>query len=202
MATKYDTNPLDPDFPSRVAAEFETETKPLGDASADTRPFADPSTAGQAGYRFASQPISSQPPAYVAPSAIDPVTRKVEKFGLPENLLIAAPYIPWYIGMVASVIMLVMLPKSESKVRFHAAQGLAAHVAILAVTVMLGILGRITDVAEIGSFVFVIVTTIMLIVFAVKGWQGKPIHITSVEELTNWLEETISPKLIDKSTGE
>lgn len=198
MQTKYDTNPLDPEFPSKVAAQSDVETRPLIETDAETRPFAEPTTDRTAGYRFASEPLGSQPPAYIPPIGDDVRTRKVERLGLPENLLIAAPYIPWYIGMVASVILLVMLPKSESKVRFHAAQGLAAHIAIMAVTIVLGIIGRVTDVAEIGNFAFQVVTMIMLIVFAIKGWQGKPIHIKSIEELTNWLEETISPKLIDQ----
>lgn len=27
-----------------------------------------------------------------------------------------------------------------------------------------------------------------------KAWKGRPVHIESIEELTNWLEDKISPK--------
>lgn len=77
--------------------------------------------------------------------------------------------------------------------RFHAAQGLAAHVGILIVTTILGIVGNVTDLANIGSGIFTAVTTVMLIIFAIKAWTGKPVHIESVDDLTNWLEEKIGP---------
>ena len=35
----------------------------------------------------------------------------------------------------------------------------------------------------------------MLVVFAIKAWQGKPVHIESVDDLTNWLEEKIEREL-------
>jgi uncharacterized membrane protein len=97
--------------------------------------------------------------------------------------------------MVAGALILFLVPKSETKVRFHAAQGLAAHVGILIVTTILGIVGNITDIADIGNLIFTLVTSIMLIVFAIKAWQGKPVHIESVEPLTNWLEDKINPTL-------
>ena len=48
--------------------------------------------------------------------------------------------------------------------------------------------------ADFGSFLFGLVTTIMLIVFAIKAWKGKPVHIAALDDLTNWLEEKISLK--------
>ena len=126
------------------------------------------------------------------------LSRKVEKIGLPENVMTALPYIPWFVGMVAGLLILFLLPKSEAKVRFHAAQGLAAHIAILIVTTILGIIGNITNVAEVGNLIFQILTTVMLIIFAFRAWKGKPIHIEAVDDLTNWLEEKISPSLANK----
>jgi len=120
-------------------------------------------------------------------------SRKVAKAGLPEKWLIGLPYLPFSIGLVAGLILLLILPKEETKVRFHAAQGLAAHVGILIVTTILGLVGNVTDLAELGSGIFTLVTTIMLIVFAIKAWKGKPVHIESVDDLTNWLEEKIGP---------
>jgi uncharacterized membrane protein len=120
--------------------------------------------------------------------------RKVDSVGLPENMLIAAPYIPWYIGMVAGLLILFLVPKSENKVRFHAAQGLAAHLGILLVTSILAAVGNVAGVANFGSFLFSLITSILLVVWAIKAWRGKPVHIESVDSLTNWLEEKIAPK--------
>jgi hypothetical protein len=33
-----------------------------------------------------------------------------------------------------------------------------------------------------------------LIVFAIKAWRGKPVHIESVDDLTEWLEDKIKPR--------
>ncbi|MFN2500741.1 MAG: hypothetical protein ABR530_01880 [Pyrinomonadaceae bacterium] len=206
MPSKYDTNPLDPEFPekARAAANAQT-TEDLPRTGVETRQFsgAAPTEAqtrrfDQRGYAPYSPPFNGQ----YAPSAYQPASfaevgssssRKIEKFGVSENILTAVPYIPWYIGMVFGLLILFLVPKSEAKARFHAAQGLAAHVAILIVTTILGIIGNIMGVAEAGNIVFQIVTSIMLIVFTVKAWKGKPVHIQSVDSLTNWLEEKIKP---------
>jgi len=113
---------------------------------------------------------------------------------LPENVLTALPYLPFWIGLIAGLLILLFVPKSETKVRFHAAQGLAAHIGILIVTTILGGVGNITDLADIGNWIFQLVTTIMLVIFTIKAWQGKPVHIESVDDLTEWLEEKIKPR--------
>jgi uncharacterized membrane protein len=119
--------------------------------------------------------------------------RKESKTGIPEKWLIGIPYIPFTIGLIAGLILLLIIPKEENKVRFHAAQGLAAHVGILIISAILGIAGNIADIASAGSTIFTIVTTVMLIIFAAKAWSGKPVHIQAVDDLTNWLEEKIGP---------
>ena len=206
MPTKYDTNPLDPDFPEKVKAEAAAEvaTRALPYSGVETRRFAGAAPTEEQTRRFASQEFSAYqapyngqyvPANYQAAGLADmdkSSSRKVDKIGLPENVLTAVPYIP-YLGMVAGIILLLLLPKSETKVRFHAAQGMAAHIGILIVSMILGIIGGTTDFAEVGSFFFKLVTSIMLVVFAIKAWKGKPVHIESVDSLTNWLEEKIGP---------
>jgi uncharacterized membrane protein len=204
MATKYDTNPLDPDFPEKARATAAGQTtRDLGSTGAETRHFAEPSPTEEQTRRFATSGASAYaPPFNYNPGAYQPVgfandrsaTRKVEKVGLPENVLTALPYLPWYIGMVAGLLILFLVPNSETKVRFHAAQGLAAHIGILIVTTILGIVGNVTGIAEVGNVIFQIVTTVMLSIFAVKAWRGKPVHIETVDPLTNWLEDKISSK--------
>lgn len=208
MATKYDTNPLDPNFPEKAKAAAEGQTtQGLQDTGTQAFPYVAPTAPAEdetRRFNAASIPQYQQPyngqfvPAHFSGAGFVAEDRshkrKVESVGIPENILTAVPYIPWYLGMVASVLILLLVPRSEAKVRFHAAQGLAAHIGVLIVSTILGVVGNITDVAEIGNVIFNLVTTIMLIIFAVKAWQGKPIHIESVESLTNWLDEKISPK--------
>jgi len=208
MPKKFDTNPLDPEFPEKAksaaanqvpafpytspngspyrTAEF--PTTPSSVTEDETRRF---EGAHLNSYAFQGGPVAQpyQPPA----ALVDTRDRKVAKVGLPEKWLIALPYVPFWIGLVAGLILLLVVPKEETKVRFHAAQGLAAHLGVLIVTTILGIVGNVSNLAEIGSLIFGILATVMFVVFAIKAWQGKPILIGTVEDLTNWLEEKIGP---------
>lgn len=203
MPSKFDTNPLDPELPEKVrAAATAPQHTPFATAEFPTSPG---SVTEEETRRFENSdfqayayPHAAAPPAmYQAPSvASDMATasdRKVSTTGLPEKWLIAMPYVPFSLGLIAGIILLLIMPKVETKVRFHAAQGLAAHIGILIVSTILGIVSEITDLAELGGIIFGTVTTIMLIVFAIKAFKGKPVHIESVDDLTNWLEEKIGP---------
>lgn len=212
MATKYDTNPLDPEFPEKAKAAAEAgATQYLPNQGGETRQFAPNALpTEEQTRRFAEPDVQGYSAPYAnpydgqyVPANYQPVSfgnvdqsssRKVAKVGLPENIMTAIPYFPWYLGLVGSILMLVFLPKSEAKVRFHAAQGLAAHIAILVISSILGVVSQVTDFAGVGNGIFNVVTMIMLIVFAYKAWKGRPVHIESIEELTNWLEDKISPK--------
>ena len=151
MATKYDTNPLDPEFPekAKAAAEREyTQTLPYSGAETNALPHAAPTE--EQTRRFAEPDVQGYSAPYANPyngqyvpanyqtvsfgNVDKSSSRKVAKVGLPENIMTAIPYFPWYLGLVGSILMLVFLPKSEAKVRFHAAQGLAAHIAILVIS--------------------------------------------------------------------
>lgn len=208
MPTKYDTNPLDPDFPekAKAAAEAQSATRTLGHTGSETRQFAEAGeeqtrrffpteTSGYAAPPYTGQYVPANYHAAGFAHVDQSISRKVDKVGLPENVLTALPYIPWYIGMVAGLLILFLVPKSEAKVRFHAAQGLAAHIGILIVTTILSVIGNITGLAEVGNLIFQILMTVMLFIWAYRAWKGRPVHIESVDSLTNWLEEKISPKL-------
>jgi uncharacterized membrane protein len=206
MPSKYDTNPLDPDFPEKIkaAAEAEAATQTLGSMGTDTRRFAELNE--DQTRRFAGAPTSGYAPPYTGqyvpanPHAggvanVDrSVSRKVDRVNLPENILIAAAYFPFSLGLVAGLLELLFVPKHETKVRFHAAQGLAAHIGYLIISAVLGILGNIASPAAAGSSIFQVAATVMFIIFVIKAWKGKPIHIQSLDDLTNWLDEKISPK--------
>ncbi len=204
MPKKYDTNPLDSDFPQQ-AKEAQTETLP--NLNAETRKFSSAAPTeeqtrkfGDADFSDYSTPYNGQnvPQNYQAAqfksNAESSSRRKVASVGLPENLLVALPYVPFHIGLIASIVELLIVPRSETKVRFHAAQGLAVNLAILIVASLLKVVGHVTNVADFGNMIFYPVTVVMLIVWTIKAWKGKPVHIEAVDDLTNWLDEKIKPK--------
>ena len=207
MANKFDTNPLDPDFPEKAKAQAAGAegyaAPPKTPFSTSEFPSAPTSITEEETRRFQEADFNAyafhggQAPALYQPTNLTGMNRasdrKVAKTGVPEKWLIGLPYLPFSIGLVAGLVLLLVIPKEETKVRFHAAQGLAAHVGILIIMAFLGILGNVTDIADIGATMFKIFTTIALIAFAIRAWTGKPVHIEAVDDLTNWLEEKIGP---------
>lgn len=207
MPKKFDTNPLDPEFPekAKAASAEKYDSPPRTPFSTAEFPAGGypPSVTEEETRRFNESDFQSY--SYVPPQPMTTYNptgfahmnraseRKETKTGLPEKWLVGLPYVPFTVGLIAGLILLLIIPKEENKVRFHAAQGLAAHVGILIVTTILSIVGNVTDLADLGSLIFTIVTTIMLIIFAIKAWTGKPVHIESLDDLTNWLEEKIGP---------
>ncbi len=203
MAKKFDTNPLDPDFPEKVK-EKQKKTAPLYGENGTTRAFAEPPVTEEQTRKFEEADFGAYDPVYHPETGMPMALQredsdqqrslKIGSISLPENVLTALPYVPFYLGLVAGIIELVFIPRSEPKVRYHAAQGVAAHCAIWIITSVLGMVAWGSDLASTASSIFGLVTTIMLLIFAFKAWQGKPIHIESVESLTDWLEEKINPQ--------
>ena len=212
---KFDTNPLDPHFPERARSEAETAALPKSDYSTaefpkspppsvtedETRRFEETRRFNEANFNAYNQPYNGQQvPTNYQPANFAAMnqssSRKVAKIGLPENILTAVAYFPAFFGAVVGFIILFLVPRSEAKVRFHAAQALAAHIAIFLISVILGGISKIPGAGMAGTAndIFQLVTAGMLIVFAIKAWQGKPIHIESVDSLTEWLEEKIKPR--------
>ncbi len=206
---KFDTNPLDPNFPEEVKAKAATTTV-LQNSDGSTAKFADPVDTEVQTRKFSeaefgafnssygnqeTQPIKYQAQKLYADDSHDKSrSLNIGSISLPENILLALPYIPFgYIGLIAGIIELIFIPKSEPRVRYHAAQGIAANLGVFIVLYVLGILGWASDLASFAGSIFSVVTTIMLLIFAFKAWQGKPIHIETVQDLTDWLEDKISP---------
>ena len=209
MPKKFDTNPLDPEFPEKARAAAQTadhggsytapQHTPYSTAEFPTRPG---SVTEDETQRFTEAHFNAyafhggQAPAVYQPATMADMNRAgdrtVAKTGVAEKWLIGLPYLPFWIGFVAGLILLLVIPKEENKVRFHAAQGFAAQIAIMIVSAILAFVGNVTD-SNFGGFIFGAVTTIMMIIFAIKAWKGKPVHIEIIDDLTNWLEEKIGP---------
>jgi uncharacterized membrane protein len=94
---------------------------------------------------------------------------------------------------VASVVELLLVPRTETRARFHAAQGLALQLAILIFTGVFGFVHLISG-NGFGSGIFGAASTIFLIVSMVRVWKGKPHHIAPLDEATKWLDEKIKPR--------
>ena len=202
MPKKFDTNPLDPEFPAKVAEAQRDET--AYKLSAETQNFPPNVMTEEQTRQFQNEQYQTMfnPPNYQPPAVyhttrfaeVQPIDRKVEKIGLPENILIALPYLPWGIGLIAGLIQLLIVPRSEPKVRFHAAQGLALHIGIWIITAILGFAGMASDWADFGNGIFALAMTICSFYWAYKAYKGEPIHIEAVDDLTNWLEEKVRTK--------
>jgi hypothetical protein len=241
--SKYDTDPLDPDFVRRTEenlwgsnrAPRPDETEPLPPASVteeQTRRFDEqtadtyPSVFVPPAYQpprapepppVRPQPFTSfgagfgagahQPPATTVPppdgpsspyqpayqhSGAPPSSRPVTRLGLPENIANVLPYIPFYIGLVAAIIELAVVPRTETRTRFHAAQGLALQLAIVAGSIIFQLV-RLTTGSGFGRIVFGIAALVFLVFSAVRVWQGKPHHIAPLDEPARWLDERIPP---------
>ncbi|HEU5453167.1 MAG TPA: zinc-ribbon domain-containing protein [Terriglobales bacterium] len=64
--------------------------------------------------------------------------------GLADNIAGLLCYVPFFIGIIASILFLVLEPYNRNKfVRFHAFQSLLTHVAVVVIFIALGIVGAI-----------------------------------------------------------
>lgn len=232
--SKYDTDPLDPEFVRRTEENLWGATRPQRPEQTD--PFAPPSVTEEPTRRFDEQPADSYPSVFVPPAyqpprqpqpqpfttfgagphqppattaapppgpsspypgapaqpGRGPTSRSVARLGLPENIAVVLPYIPFYIGLVASIIELAMVPRHETRVRFHAAQGLALQLAILAVSMLFKFV-TLASGSGFGAWLFGVAATVFLIVSAVRVWQGKSHHIAPLDDPARWLDDKIAP---------
>jgi uncharacterized membrane protein len=143
-----------------------------------------------------SQPVPYQPPVFpTRPQSVDqrPTSRSIPGIGLPEKWAMMLPYAPAYIGVVVSLLELFLVPRKEPRVRFHASQGLALHIAIIVIQTLFTIVGAITD-SSIGGSLFGAAATIFLIVSMVRVWKGKPHYIAPIAELAQWFNKKIEPR--------
>ena len=136
-------------------------------------------------------PSVYQPPP--VPIAFKPGSNTVAGLNIPERWAKLLPYIPGYIGAIAAVVELLLVPRRETNTRFHAAQGLALQITILVVSGAFTFLTLISG-SNFGAGVFRFAAFIFLIVSMIRAFKGKPHHIAPLDAPRKWLEEKIKPK--------
>lgn len=204
--SKYDTNPLDPDIARRAddtwgaKQKAKTETKERWDTEAPTKrydtsiPFSYPSI--NVPPTYPPKPVgvaATKSASATAPSS----TRAVPGLGLPENVTCALPYAPFFIGAVASAVELFLTPRSESRARFHASQGLVLHLTAIIITIILNIVGDITG-SNIGGKLFWAASTCFFIIAMIRVWKGEVLHVAAADPLAQRLDDRIDPQKIHK----
>lgn len=138
-------------------------------------------------------PVQRANPYLAPPNYQQLPSRTITGVGLPEKWARMLPYAPFYIGVVASLAELLLVPRKEVNVRFHAAQGLALHIGIVIVQTFFGVLGAITD-SSLGGSLFSLAATIFLIISMIRVWKGEPHRITPIAEPAQWLNQRIEPR--------
>jgi uncharacterized membrane protein len=133
---------------------------------------------------------------YQAPPVADsqpPTYRPIAGIGIAEKWALVLAYCPAYIGLVVSLIELFLVPRRESKVRFHASQALALHLAILAIHMFLGIITTITG-SSFGKSIFSAAAFVFLIVSMIRVGKGDKHTIAPLTEPSQWLNDHIEPR--------
>jgi uncharacterized membrane protein len=219
--SKYDTNPLDPDFVKKADEGLgdsggSPETQPVSGATREIGSSANENARSNIyseapTRRYDNVPLDSPyqsvfvPPTYSQPAPYQPPpapyrpidqkpgSRSVSGISLPEKWALMLPYAPSYIGIVPALLELYLVPRRETEVRFHAAQALALHVAILVIRTLFGVVGSITG-STFGGSLFKVAAFIFLIISMVRVWKGKPHHIAPLVEPAHWFNQHIEPR--------
>lgn len=218
--SKYDTNPLDPDAERKAEESWGggPPTQQVGGATrevgrsnnenarqnaqseAPTRRYDTPPL--DASYPSVFVPPTYAPPTqyqqqraantYQNPITSRPTSRSVAGLGIPENWALLLAYVP-YVGIVASLVELFLAARPEVRVRFHASQALALHIAILAIGTILSVIGDISG-SNFGEILFKTASTVFLVISMVRVWRGEPHRIDPLAEPAQWFNRQIEPR--------
>ncbi len=119
-------------------------------------------------------------------------SRSVAGVGIPEKWALLLAYFP-YIGIVASIIELLLAPRREIKVRFHASQALALHVAILIIHTVLQAVTALSG-SSMGDVLFRAAAAVFLVISMIRVWRGEPHQIAPLEEPAKWFNQHVEPR--------
>jgi uncharacterized membrane protein len=202
VPTRRIDDPLSQPYPSIFVPPAQTPTPPPPAYQQPTyqqptyqQPTYQQPTYQQPTYQpFAAPNLSHNAPVTGAPHRpAPPTSRLIAGLGIPENVALILPYVPFYIGIVGAALELLLVPRTETRVRFHAAQGLALQLAMLAISLLLGFIGGIAG-SRMGGTLFWFASLVFLIVSIVRVWKGETHHIAPLDEATSWLYERIEPR--------
>jgi len=219
---KYDTNPLDPDVERKAEESWgehggSTPTRQVGGATrevgnapneqarqnvyseAPTRHLNNPPI--EAPYPSVFVPPTYAPPAqyqsrqtvYQARASAATNPGSVAGIGVPERWATTFAYAPGYIGLVVSLLELFLVPRKEGKVRFHASQAVALHIAFLIIQTLFGVISTISG-SSVGGTVFKLAAFIFLLISMLRVWKGEPHRIAALQEPAQWFNEHIEPR--------
>ena len=121
------------------------------------------------------------------------LTRPVTGIGIPEKWATMLAYAPGYIGLIVGLLELFLVPRKEGKVRFHASQGVALHIAILIVQTIFSAISAITG-SSLGGKLFTAAALVFLIISMIRVWKGEPHQIAPLAEPAEWFNEKIEPR--------
>lgn len=216
---KYDTNPLDPDVERKAEESWGggAPTQQVGGATRDVGRTPN-ENARQNVYseaptrRYENPPLEAPypsvfvPPTYAPPTQYQqpgtnpyynavknpPTSRPVLGLGISEKWSVMLAYAP-YVGIVASLVELFLASRREVRVRFHASQALALHIAILMISTIFGVIGALSG-SNFGGVLFKIATFVFLIISMIRVWRGEPHRIAPLAEPAQWFNEHIEPR--------
>jgi uncharacterized membrane protein len=130
---------------------------------------------------------------YQAPYSATSRSRHVAGVGIPEKWALLLAYFP-YIGIVASIIELLLAPRREVKVRFHASQALALHVAILIIHTVLQAITALSG-SSMGDVLFRTAAFAFLVISMIRVWRGDAHRIAPLEEPAKWFNQHVEPRV-------
>ena len=215
--SKYDTNPLDPDVERKAEESWGDggTTQQVGRATRqvgqDGNEQARQNIYSEAPTRRYDNPPLEQPypsvfvpPTYAPPTQYQqpgadvyqsPViypSRPVAGIGIPEKWAAMMAYAPG-VGIVVSLLELFLVQRPEVRVRFHAAQALALHIAILLIKTIFDVIGTISD-SNFGGILFRTAAVVFLVISMIRVWRGESHHIAPLDEPGKWFNRHIEPR--------
>lgn len=217
--SKYDTNPLDPDVERKAEESWGggAPTQQVGGATrevgrtpneearqnvsseAPTRRYDNPPL--ETSYPSVFVPPTYAPPnqyqqaapnAYYSTVTNPPTSRPVIGLGIPEKWAVLLAYAPW-VGIVAALVELFLASRRETRVRFHASQALALHIAILVISTIFGVVGAVSG-SNFGGILFRTAATVFLVISMIRVWRGEAHRIGPLAEPAQWFNEHIEPR--------
>ena len=162
---RYDNPPLEAPYPSVFVPP----------------PYAPPA-------QYQSRQNIYQPPVHAVPSS-----HPVQGIGISEKWATMLAYAPGYIGLVVGLLELFLVPRKEGKVRFHASQSVALHIAILIVQTIFSLISTLTG-STLGGSLFKLAAFAFLVISMIRVWKGEPHQITPLAEPAQWFNQHIEPR--------